>query len=74
MKENETLVELSEDKDEWYQHWFECLHCECAFMVASKYVIKYCPGCGRKIIGSRCGNRKVFYFEGDDDGRIQNEE
>ncbi len=57
MKDNETLVELSEDEDEWYQKWYACLGCGCTFMVDNP---KYCPGCGKTIVGCK---------EGDEDER-----
>jgi rubrerythrin len=64
MNKNETLVESSEDEDEWYQEWFRCLDCGCAFMVDNP---KYCPGCGKKIVGRKEGNEVLYYWKGDED-------
>lgn len=57
MKDNETLVELSEYKDEWYQNWYRCLDCGRAFMTNDP---KYCPECGKKIIGTKQGGITVY--------------
>lgn len=59
MKENETLVELSEDEDEWYQNWYRCLGCGCAFMADDP---KYCPSCGKKIAGYRIEGKETVYY------------
>lgn len=56
MNKNETLVELSEDKDEWYQKWYKCLNCGGEFMTFKVGDPKYCPGCGKKIIGIKKGD------------------
>ena len=69
MKENETLVELSEYEDEWYRKWYKCLGCGCTFMIHITRDPKFCPSCGRKIVGSKCGNETVFYLKEDDDER-----
>lgn len=57
MNKNETLVELSEDEDEWYQQWYECLDCGCAFMADDP---RYCPGCGKKIVGTKQGGTTIY--------------
>ena len=46
-----TIVRKSDDKDEWYDHYFECVFCGCQFMFYnhSDDDAKYCPGCGKKI-------------------------
>lgn len=59
MKENETLVELSEVEDEWYQNWYRCLGCGCAFMADDP---KYCPSCGKKITGYRIEGKETVYY------------
>ena len=55
--DNETLVELSEEEDEWYQNWYRCLNCDRAFMADDP---KYCPCCGKKIVGTKQG-KKITY-------------
>lgn len=60
MNKNETLVELSEDKDEWYKKWYRCLDCGCEFMIIGDDP-KYCPGCGKKIIGTKQGKETIYY-------------
>ena len=47
----------TEDEDEWYQKWYRCLDCECAFMADDP---KYCPGCGKKIIGIKQGGTTIY--------------
>lgn len=49
MKDNETLILLSEDEDEWYQQYYICSNCGCSFMIDNKP--GFCPCCGKKIIG-----------------------
>ena len=62
MKDNETLVELSEDKDEWYQKWYKCLHCGYTFMIGEVDKPVFCPGCGKKIIGTKQGGITIYEY------------
>lgn len=64
MNANEAIVIISEDEDEWYCHYQTCSVCNTDFMCSKA---KFCPGCGRKIIGSKRGNETVFYGKGDED-------
>ena len=64
--DNETLVEISEEEDEWYQKWYRCLECKCTFMTDTP---EYCPGCGKKIAGRKKGNEVLYYWKGDKDGQ-----
>ena len=57
MKDNETLVGLSMDEEEWYQLWYTCLDCGCDFMADGP---KYCPGCGKKIVGIKQGGTTIY--------------
>lgn len=59
---DEALVISSEEEDEWYCRYQTCSVCGTDFMCTEP---KFCPGCGRKIIGSKCGNETVFYGKGD---------
>lgn len=63
MNANEAIVIISEDEDEWYSHYQTCSVCGTDFMCSNA---KVCPGCGRKIIGSKHGNETVFYGKGDE--------
>lgn len=56
--DTETLVIFSEEDCEWYCHYQTCSVCGTDFMCSNA---KFCPGCGRKIIGSKYGNKTVFY-------------
>lgn len=64
MKDDETLVIISEESDEWYGHIRTCSVCNENFMCANS---RFCPGCGRKIAGTKQGNETVFYGKGDED-------
>lgn len=72
MQDNETLITVSEDKEEWYSITFYCQKCHLFFMgidtdwendIHKEAVAKYCPYCGRKIIGFQKGNTTTFAFE-----------
>ena len=72
MKDNETVISVSEDKDEWYMKTFYCQKCHLSFMgidndwendIPKVVVAKYCPYCGRIIVGFQEGNTTTFEFE-----------
>lgn len=60
MKDNETLIELSEDQEEWYGRFQYCTVCGTEFMCDDP---EFCPGCGRKIIGIKHDNQTVINLE-----------
>lgn len=62
MKDNEILILLSEDAEEWYQETCTCSFCRCDFMADEP---KFCPGCGKKIIGYKQGKITIYYGKGD---------
>lgn len=72
MQDNETLITVSEDEEEWYMEPFYCQKCHLSFMAVCRdwennngehVVAKYCPYCGRKIIGFQQGKMTTFEFE-----------
>lgn len=69
-KTDETIAIISNDEDEWYCHYQTCNVCGTDFMCSNA---KFCPGCGRKIIGSKRGNETVFYGKGDEDESNSND-
>ena len=54
-------VEDSDYDEEWYQHYYECRHCNEQFMTASDPPL-YCPACGHKIQSIKIGNAIVSEF------------
>ncbi len=62
MKDNETVVIVSEYFEEWYQEILICQKCETEFMTQKEST--YCPYCGSKIIGHRKGNMATYKLEG----------
>ena len=58
MKDTETIVVESEYPDEWYTTWYRCQSCGSDFMVDEA---KFCPTCGKKIVGRICGNETVYF-------------
>ena len=74
MKDNETKIYIGEDEEEWYGFIFYCDKCEGEFMTSgddwdekgeeyTKIGVKYCPYCGRKIIGWTQKGKTTFVFE-----------
>ena len=47
-----TVVINSVYREEWYQQFYTCMKCKTEFMCDYPNV-KYCPGCGRKIVGEK---------------------
>ena len=66
MNANEAIVIVSDYKDEWYSYQQTCGSCHIDFMCSERDT-KFCPGCGRKIIGRKQGNETVYYGKGDED-------
>lgn len=56
MKDNETIVAESECNEEWYLPYYTCNSCDEAFMAPEA---KYCPYCGKKIVGISTSNGKT---------------
>lgn len=65
MKDYESLVIESDDKNDWYAIMNTCSKCNTDFMCSSP---NFCPNCGRKIIGRKKGNEVLYYWKGDEDG------
>lgn len=57
MNADEAIVIISEDEDEWYCHYQTCSVCNTDFMCSNA---KFCPGCGRKIIGTKRGGMTIY--------------
>lgn len=60
MKDNEVMIEESTEKDEWYGTHFTCLSCGEDFM-CDAHDPNFCPSCGKKIIGIKCGLMTTYY-------------
>ena len=60
MRDSETLILLSEDKEEWYSIYQICSICGAEFICSTP---EFCPGCGRKIIGTKQGKETIYYGE-----------
>lgn len=58
MKDNETIIK-NHGEEEWYTEFFECEDCEKDFMAEDP---KFCPYCGKKIIGIRTFNARAKAF------------
>lgn len=59
MRDEEVMVEESTEKVEWYRTWFTCLSCGDDFMC--NVHPNFCPNCGKKIIGIKCGLITSYY-------------
>ena len=62
MNSNETLILLSNTDTEWYTISKTCSVCRIDFMCDEP---KFCPGCGRKIIGTKQGKETIYYGKGE---------
>lgn len=60
MKDNECMVEQTTFDEEWYQPYFECDSCGQLFM-CDALEPNFCPGCGKKIKGIKCGLITTYY-------------
>ena len=56
--EDSTVV-IQSGKDEWWMEPSHCQKCENDFMASNA---KYCPYCGRKIVGVSNGKRTIYDF------------
>lgn len=57
MTDQETLIILSKDDEEWYCHYQTCDKCKTDFMCSKA---NFCPHCGRKIVGTRQGGMTIY--------------
>lgn len=55
----ETTVVIQDGRDEWWCEPSHCQKCENDFMAPDA---KYCPYCGRKIVGVSDGKRTIYDF------------
>ena len=74
MQNNETTINISWDEEEWYGTEYTCDQCGGMFMTSSGDLgeyderpsdmkVRFCPYCGRKIIGYNWRNETKFTFE-----------
>jgi len=71
MTDNETLISVSDDEEEWYTKTYFCIKCRLHFMAVDRdyedfhkvHYAKFCPYCGRKIVGFKRGNTTTFEFD-----------
>ena len=71
MQDNETVITISTDDEEWYGEEYTCNQCGGMFMAGSgdfedednTCTVKFCPYCGRQIIGWRKGKHTQFTFK-----------
>lgn len=74
MQDNETKIDISEYEEEWYGEECICNKCGGMFMGDSgdfedeenTCTVKFCPYCGRKIIGWKKGKHTQFTFKEND--------
>lgn len=58
--EKEIVIKKTDYNDEWWQPVFFCPSCHNEFMVDKP---NFCPCCGKKIVGMKCGNVTEYYLD-----------